>query len=64
MCSSGSAIERPQSIWMQLSIHTNDMLAVNNDYRIMCIKLLTIQSQLEHVEGEHQQSVNDFRSFK
>jgi len=49
---------------MQLSIHTNDMLAVNNDYIIMSIKLLTIQKQLEYVKGEHQWSVNNFRSLK
>jgi len=44
MCSSGAEIERPQSSWMQLRIHTNDKLAANNDYMIMCI--------------EHQQNVN------
>jgi hypothetical protein len=32
MCWSGSQIETPESFWMQLNIHTNDILAVNNDY--------------------------------
>jgi len=40
------------------------MLAVNNDYMIMCINLLTIQQQLGHVSGERQQSVDNFKSFK
>jgi len=64
MCSSGSEIEILQIFCMQFSIHTNNMLAVNNDYMIMCINLLTIQQQLGHVSGERQRSVDNFKSFK
>ena len=64
MCISGSEIETPQSFWIQLSIHTNYTLAVNNDYMIICTKLLTIQQQLGHVYGERQWSVNNFWSCK
>jgi len=49
---------------MHLSIHTNDTLAVNNNYMIMGSKLLTVQQQLEPVQGEGQRSINYFRSFK
>ena len=51
MCISGWEIEKPQSFWMQLSIHTNYTLAVNNDYTIICTKLLPIQQQLGHDYG-------------
>jgi len=64
MYSSGSEIGMLEIFWMQLSIHTNDMLAVNIDYMIMCIKWLITQQQLKYVEGEGQLSVNDCRSFK
>jgi len=50
-CISGSKFEMTQSFWIQLSIHTNYTLAVNNDYMIICTKLLTIQQQLGHVSG-------------
>jgi hypothetical protein len=39
MRGSGSEIQRLQSFWMQLIIHTNDMLAANNNNIIMCIKV-------------------------
>ena len=48
---------------MQLSIDRNDTLAVNNDYIIIWIELLTIQRLLGCVDGEHQRSVNDFPSY-
>jgi len=57
---SGSEIEMAQSFWMQLCIHTNDLLPINNDYMIICTKLLTLQQQLGHVYGERQRSVNNF----
>ena len=60
MCISGSDIETPQSFWIQLSIHTNSILAVNNDYMIVCTKLLTIQQLLGHIYGERHGRVNDF----
>jgi len=59
MCISGSDIEMPQSFWMQLSIHTNCKLAVNNDNMIICTKLLTIEQLLGHIDGERHWSVND-----
>jgi len=62
MCISWSGIETPECFWMQLSIHPHYTLAVNNDYMIICTKLLPIQQQLEYVFGEHQWSVNDFWS--
>jgi len=49
MCSSGSVIGRPPSFWTQLSIHTNDTLALNDDFMIMCITSLTKKQQLEHI---------------
>jgi hypothetical protein len=49
ICCSWSESKRPKIFEMQLSIHTNDALAVNNDYMIMWMKLLTKQQQLEHV---------------
>jgi len=56
----GTDIEMTQSFWIQLSIHTHYKLAVNNDYMIMCTKLLTIQQLLGHIYGERHWSVNDF----
>jgi len=60
MCISGSDIETPQSFWIQLSIDTKYKLAVNNDYMIICTKLLTIQQLLGHIYGERHWSVNNF----
>ena len=54
----------PQSFWMQLSIHTNYKLAVNNNNMIICTKLLTIQQRLGHIYGEPHWSVNDFWTCK
>ena len=64
MCISGSDIEMPQSFWIQLSIHTNYKLAVNNDCMIICTKLLTIQQLLGHIYGEGHWSVNDIWTCK
>jgi len=64
MCISGSDIDTPQSSWIQLSIHTNYKLAVNNDYMIICTKLLTIQQLLGHIYRELHWSVNDFWTCK
>jgi len=64
MCISGLLIETPQSFWMQLSIHTNYKLAVNNDNMIICTKLLTIQQLLGHIYGERQWRINDFSTCK
>jgi len=64
ICSSGSAIERPQSYWMQLNIHTNDTLDVNNQYISQSIKLLTMQPQLEPVYDKGQWSINEFSTLK
>jgi len=64
MYSSGSEIERPQSFSMQLSIHTNDTLAFNNNDMIICIQSLIRHHQLEPIQGERQQSINNFRSYK
>ena len=64
MCISGSNIETPQSFWIQLSIHTNYNLAVNNDYMIICTKLFTIQQLWGHIYGERHWSVNDFWTGK
>jgi len=64
MCISGSDIEMPQSFWIQLSIHTNYKLAANNEYMIICTKLLTIQQRLGHIYGERHWSVNDIWSWK
>jgi len=63
-CCSGSEIERPQSLWIQLCIYTTEMLGVKIDYIIMWTKLETIQQQVEHVWSERQLSINDFRSVK
>ena len=60
MCISGADIDTPQSFWIQLSIHTNYRVAVNNDYMIICTKLLTIQQVLQYIYGERQWGVNDF----
>jgi len=60
MCISGSEIETPRSIWMQLRIYTNYTLAVNHDYMITYSKLLIIHQQLGHGYGESQWSVNDY----
>ena len=46
---SSSEIAMTQSFCMQLSIVTNYTLAVNNDYMIICTKLLSIKQQLGHV---------------
>jgi len=35
ICRGGSEMERPQSFWMQLSMHWNDTLAASNDSMIM-----------------------------
>jgi len=43
MCSNGLESETPQSIWMQLSTHSNNTFAVNIHYMILCIQLLTIK---------------------
>lgn len=64
MCSGGSVFERPEKFWIQLSIHTNDTLAVSYDYTIMCLTSFTIQQQIEHGQAERQQSINDFRHFE
>ena len=64
MGSSRSEFQRLQIFWMQLSIHTNDKLAVNNDNMIICTKLLTIQQLLGHIYGERHWSVNDFWTCK
>jgi len=61
--SSGSEIERPHSFWMQLSIHRNDTLAVNNGYMIMYKQLLTIQRLLGCIYSECQRSVDNFPSY-
>jgi len=49
---------------MQLSIDRMCTLAVNNDYMIICTKLLSIKQQLGHVYGECEWSVNDLWSCK
>jgi hypothetical protein len=58
MC--GSEIEITDRFWMQLSIHTINTLAVNDDYIIICTKLVTTQQQVGHVYCERQWSVNAF----
>jgi len=57
---SWSENDTPQSFCMQLSIDTNCTLAVNNDYMIICTKLLSKKQQLGHVCGEYEWSVNNF----
>jgi len=64
MCIGGSDIEMPQSFSIQLSIHTNYKLAVNNEYMIICTKLLTIQQRLGHIYRERHWSVNNIWSWK
>jgi len=61
---SWSEIDTPQSFCMQLSIDRNCTLAVNNDYMIICTKLLSIKQQLGHVYGECEWSINDLWSCK
>jgi len=64
MCISGSDIEMPQNFWMQLSVHTNCKLAVNNYNMIICTKLLTIKQLLGHIDGERHWGVNNFWTCK
>lgn len=64
MYSGGSELERPQSFWMQLRIHTNDTWAVTNNYLSMCRKSLPIPQLLERIEDDRYWSVNNFRSFE
>jgi hypothetical protein len=54
----------PQSLYMQLSIDRFCTLAVNNDYMIICTKLLSIKQELGHVYGECEPSINDLLSCK
>jgi len=49
---------------MQLSIHTNCKLAVNNDNMIICTKSLTIQQLLGHIYVERHWSVNNVWTCK
>jgi len=49
---------------MQLSIDTYYTLAVNNDYMIVCTKLLSIKQQLGHGYAECEWSINDFWTSK
>jgi hypothetical protein len=62
MGSIGYEIDRFQRVWMQLSIHTNDTLAVDSNYRFKCINVSTVRQQVKPEWGEHQRSVNNFRS--
>jgi hypothetical protein len=39
----GSQFERPQRVWIEMIIHTNDSLAVNYYYLIHFTQLLNIQ---------------------
>jgi hypothetical protein len=39
----GSGIERPHKFWMQMIIHRNDSLVINNNYLIHIVQLLNIQ---------------------
>jgi len=43
MYGGGSQIERPRKFWMEMIIHRNDLLVVNNHYLIHIIQLLNIQ---------------------
>jgi hypothetical protein len=61
---STSELETQQIFWMQLNIHTNDSLAVNNDFMRIYTTLLTIKEKLGHGCGERQLSVNNFRSWE
>jgi hypothetical protein len=40
---SGSAMELPRRFSMQMIMHRNDILALNNDYMLFGIELLTTQ---------------------
>jgi len=51
MCIGGGDIDMPQSFWIQVSIHTNDKSAVNNDYMIICTKFCTRQQVLGYIYG-------------
>jgi len=64
MSFSQSEIDTPQSFCVPLSIDTNYTLAVNNDYMIVCTKLLSIKQQLGHVYCECEWSINDFWTCK
>jgi len=44
---------------MQLSIDTNYTLAVNNNYMIICTKLVFIKQQWGHAYGECEWSINN-----
>jgi len=63
VCSIGPQIERPQSLWMPLSIHRNDTLAINSGNRMIDIQWLTVQWLLGCGHGERQWSVNDFLTY-
>jgi len=49
MCFSRSDIDTPQRFCMRQSNEANYTLAVNNDYIIICTKLLSIKQQVGHV---------------
>jgi len=53
-----SEIHRPQSFWMQMKIHRNTILVVNNDYMVCCIQLLRVPSPFPTVYCERQQIIN------
>ena len=43
VCGGGSEIERPRRFRMQMIIHRNDSLAVNNHYLIHIIRILNMK---------------------
>ena len=48
---------------MQTIIHTNVIMDVKTVHMIRCIQLLSVQRLFRCDSCEHQQSVNDFKSY-